>query len=52
MRKTEVSIGELEKEKWILFERGASIRRATDDFFKKVKIEPETVSRIKRHIFY
>jgi len=25
-----------------LFERGSSIRRATDDFFKKVKIEPET----------
>ncbi len=40
--KKEVSIGEIEKEKWILFERGASIRRATDDFFKKVKIEPET----------
>lgn len=38
----EVSITQLEKEKWILFERGASIRRATDDFFKKVKIEPET----------
>lgn len=41
-RETEVSIRQLEKEKWILFERGASIRRATDDFFKKVKIEPET----------
>ena len=39
---TRVSIRELEKERWILFERGASIRRATDDFFKKVKIEPET----------
>jgi DNA-binding transcriptional LysR family regulator len=38
----EVSIKQLEKEKWILFERGASIRRATDDFFKKVEIEPET----------
>jgi DNA-binding transcriptional LysR family regulator len=38
----EVSRRELEKERWILFERGASIRRATDDFFKKVKIEPET----------
>lgn len=38
----EVSIKQLEREKWILFERGASIRRATDDFFKKVKIEPET----------
>lgn len=38
----EISIKELEKERWILFERGSSIRRATDDFFKKVKIEPET----------
>ena len=25
----------------ILFERGASIRRATEDFFKRVKISPE-----------
>jgi DNA-binding transcriptional LysR family regulator len=41
-KETEISIRELEKERWILFERGASIRRATDDFFKKVKIEPET----------
>ncbi len=39
---TEVSINKIKQEKWILFERGASIRRATDDFFKKVKIEPET----------
>ena len=39
---TEVSINRIKQEKWILFERGASIRRATDDFFKKVKIEPET----------
>lgn len=41
-KESEISIKELEKERWILFERGASIRRATDDFFKKVKIEPET----------
>ena len=41
-RATEISIKDLKKERWILFERGASIRRATDDFFKKVKIEPET----------
>jgi LysR family cyn operon transcriptional activator len=41
-KETAISIRELEKERWILFERGASIRRATDDFFKKVKIEPET----------
>jgi DNA-binding transcriptional LysR family regulator len=40
--KDEVQIKELENERWILFERGASIRRATDDFFKKVGVEPET----------
>jgi DNA-binding transcriptional LysR family regulator len=40
-KQTEISIKELKKERWILFERGASIRRATDDFFKKVKVEPE-----------
>ena len=39
--KKEVSIHELEKERWVLFERGASIRRATDDFFKKVQVKPE-----------
>jgi DNA-binding transcriptional LysR family regulator len=32
---------DLENERWILFERGASIRRATDAFFKKLKLEPE-----------
>ncbi len=31
---------DLEKERWILFERGSSIRRATDTFFKKLKLEP------------
>jgi LysR family transcriptional regulator, cyn operon transcriptional activator len=41
-KETEIFVKHLEKERWILFERGASIRRATDDFFKKVKIEPET----------
>ncbi len=41
-RKDEISIRQLERERWILFERGASIRRATDDFFKRKKIEPET----------
>jgi len=40
-KETEISIKELEKERWILFERGASIRRASDDFFKKVRVEPE-----------
>ena len=38
--KTEVSVGEMEKERWVLFERGASIRRATDDFFKRVQVKP------------
>lgn len=36
-----VKAQDLEKEHWILFERGASIRRATDAFFKKLKLEPE-----------
>jgi len=36
-----IPVKELEGERWILFERGASIRRATDDFFKKLKFEPE-----------
>jgi len=36
-----VHIDELEEDRWILFERGASIRRATDDFFKKVQVKPE-----------
>ena len=40
--KSEVSIKNLADERWILFERGSSIRRATDDFFKQKKIEPET----------
>jgi len=40
-RKEKVSAAELEEERWILFERGASIRRATDDFFEKVGVEPE-----------
>lgn len=38
----EVSIKQLETERWILFERGSSIRRATDDFFKRRRIEPQT----------
>ena len=36
-----VHVDELEEDRWILFERGASIRRATDDFFKKVRVKPE-----------
>ena len=38
---TEVSAKDIKHERWILFERGASIRRATDAFFKKIKVEPE-----------
>ena len=38
---SEVSQEELREERWILFERGASIRKATDAFFRSVKIEPE-----------
>ena len=41
-KRAEVSAKEIEKERWILFERGASVRRATDDFFKKIQAEPET----------
>jgi len=41
-QKEEVSVRQLERERWILFERGSSIRRATDDFFKRENIEPET----------
>jgi DNA-binding transcriptional LysR family regulator len=40
-QQAEVKTKELGKERWILFERGASIRHATNNFFKKVKIEPE-----------
>lgn len=39
--KKEIRSSEVEKERWVLFERGASIRRATDDFFKKVQVKPE-----------
>lgn len=41
-RRAEISVRQLARERWILFERGSSIRRATDDFFKKRKVEPET----------
>lgn len=36
-----ISAGQLKDERWILFERGASIRRATDNFFKEKAIIPE-----------
>jgi DNA-binding transcriptional LysR family regulator len=35
-----LSVAEIEGERLILFERGASIRRATEDFFKRVQIKP------------
>jgi DNA-binding transcriptional LysR family regulator len=35
-----IEVAQLEKEKFILFERGASIRFATEAFFKRVKIQP------------
>jgi LysR family transcriptional regulator, cyn operon transcriptional activator len=34
------TIDELRKERFILFERGASIRRATDEFFNKIRVQP------------
>ena len=40
-KRQSASVNELENERWILFERGASIRRATDAFFKDVVVEPE-----------
>lgn len=39
--KREATVEEIERERLILFERGASIRRATEDFFKRVHIRPE-----------
>ncbi len=39
-KKHEVKVDEIERERLILFERGASIRRATELFFKKVSINP------------
>jgi DNA-binding transcriptional LysR family regulator len=35
------TIEEIGQERMILFERGASIRHATDDFFKRVGIRPD-----------
>lgn len=34
------TVEEIERERLILFERGASIRRATEDFFERVQIRP------------
>jgi LysR family cyn operon transcriptional activator len=39
--KRTATVAEIERERLIMFERGASIRRATEDFFKRVQISPE-----------
>ena len=39
--KGEVKADEIERERLILFERGASIRRATEQFFERVNISPK-----------
>ena len=38
----QATVEQIEKERLILFERGASIRRATDQFFNRVGFRPET----------
>jgi LysR family transcriptional regulator, transcriptional activator of the cysJI operon len=40
-RESEVDLSELKRERFILFEQGASIRRATDAFFKRVELNPD-----------
>src|SRR5918912_671810 len=37
----EARVGEFKRERFILFEQGASIRRATDAFFKRVDLSPD-----------
>jgi DNA-binding transcriptional LysR family regulator len=37
----ELKTGELRRERFILFEQGASIRRATDAFFKRLELSPD-----------
>ncbi|HWT01059.1 MAG TPA: LysR family transcriptional regulator [Pyrinomonadaceae bacterium] len=39
--KTEATVEEVRRERMILFERGASIRRATDNFFERMGVRPE-----------
>jgi DNA-binding transcriptional LysR family regulator len=39
--KSEVAVEELKRERFILFEQGASIRRATDAFFSRAKLRPD-----------
>ena len=40
-KKRSVTVDEIRDDRWILFERGASIRRATDAFFKEARMVPE-----------
>ena len=40
-RAREADLKELKRERFILFEQGASIRRATDAFFKRVELSPD-----------
>lgn len=40
-REREATVDEIKRERLILFERGASIRRATDVFFQRVDFHPE-----------
>jgi DNA-binding transcriptional LysR family regulator len=40
-RARELKTNELRRERFILFEQGASIRRATDAFFKRVELGPD-----------
>lgn len=37
----EVSVNDIKRERFILFEQGASIRRSTDAFFKRVGLSPD-----------
>ena len=39
-REREVDLKDLKRDRFILFEQGASIRRATDAFFKRVELSP------------
>lgn len=40
-KERETSVVEMRRERFILFEQGASIRRATDSFFKRVDLAPD-----------
>jgi len=40
-KEREVAVAEMRRERFILFEQGASIRRATDAFFKRVDLSPD-----------